>query len=73
MRETDKLNETTTNYGNPASLKGKLQSLEVSQWIIAATNPKYFQWTQQPQEGSPGAKEREGYPRVCAHNEDVGR
>lgn len=29
MRETDKMNETGTNYGNPASLKGKLQSLEV--------------------------------------------
>jgi hypothetical protein len=27
MRESDKLNETATNYGNPASLKGKLQSL----------------------------------------------
>ncbi len=43
MRETDKLNETSTNYGNPASLKGKLQSLEVPACAIPATNSEYLE------------------------------
>lgn len=43
MRETDKMNETGTNYGNPASLKGKLQSLEVRRRANSATNQKHIE------------------------------
>ena len=57
MRETDKLNETTTNYGNPASLKGKLQSLEVPLTTNPATNQEHLQRAQQPQEGGADPEE----------------
>jgi hypothetical protein len=41
-------NETGQSFGsNPASLKGKLQTLEVSRSFISATNQKHFQRTQQ--------------------------
>jgi hypothetical protein len=40
-------NETGQSFGsNPASLKGKLQTLEVKTFINSATNQKYLQLTQ---------------------------
>lgn len=40
-------NETGQSFGsNPASLKGKLQTLEVKAFINSATNQKYLQLTQ---------------------------
>lgn len=42
-------NETGQSFGsNPASLKGKLQTLEVNNFLYSASNKKHFQLTQQP-------------------------
>lgn len=46
-------NETGQSFNsNPASLKGKLQTLEVSHYFKSATNQEYFELTQQSQERS---------------------
>lgn len=46
-RSGDNFYETGQSFNsNPASLKGKLQSLEVLVLIILATNQKYIEWTQ---------------------------
>ena len=41
--KTNNFNETGQSFGsNPASLKGKLQTLEVQILLISATNQKYL-------------------------------
>jgi hypothetical protein len=63
-------NETGQSFSsNPASLKGKLQTLEVRS-AYSATNQKHFQRAEQPQKGSANAKKRKGYSVIGSHHED---
>lgn len=64
-------NETGQSFNsNPASLKGKLQTLEVTLDYNPATNQKHFQWTQQPQEGGSDPQERKGHSLICPDYEN---
>ena len=64
------MNETGNSFGsNPASLKGKLQTLEVT-LPHPATNQKHLQRAQQPQEGGSDPPILEGHLGVSALHED---
>ena len=64
-------NETGQSFNNnPASLKGKLQTLEVSSTSHLATNQEHLKWTQQPQERSADSQKRKRHPRISSYYED---
>ena len=64
------MNDTGNSFGsNPASLKGKLQTLEVLP-PHPEPNQEHLQRAQQPQEGGTNPQELKGYPRVSPHHED---
>lgn len=76
FRNTDNvgMNETGQSFGNnPASLKGKLQTLEVPLFLNPATNKEHLQRTQQSQEGSPDPEKLEGHLIISTHHEDCRR
>ena len=65
------MNDTNQSFGsNPASLKGKLQTLEVHFIRILATNQKYLKRTQQSQERSPNPQILKRHSRKRTNNEN---
>ena len=67
-------NETGQSFNNnPASLKGKLQTLEVPMFRCSATNKEHLERTQQSQEGSPDPEELERHPGISTNDEDSRR
>jgi hypothetical protein len=65
------MNETGQSFGsNPASLKGKLQTLEVTSYNYTATNQEHLPIAKQSQERSTDPQILKGYPRKCTYHEN---